>query len=155
MSPSPFSFWSGTATQAVLDDGNGELRDINADPIAVELLGGVNRRAAAAERVEHLFYFRPRVELNQLVPKNCAVILTKLFNEPGCETIDDLAVFDLEFLVAFFRFVTERFNDCGVKIFVTRNKPPKTLTTLFQVITLVLGVLFAIATTVDGDDVFG
>jgi hypothetical protein len=39
--------------------------------------------------------------LNQFVPKNCAAILTKLFNEPGCETIDDLAVFDLETAQAF------------------------------------------------------
>ena len=39
--------------QAVLDEGNGQVRHINADPVAAEFLGGVNRRAAAAERVEH------------------------------------------------------------------------------------------------------
>ena len=39
--------------QAVLDEGNGELRHVNADPVATEFLGGVNRRAAAAERIQH------------------------------------------------------------------------------------------------------
>ena len=39
--------------QAVLDERNGELSNINADPVAAEFLGGVNRRAAAAERVQH------------------------------------------------------------------------------------------------------
>ena len=39
--------------QAVLDEGNGELRHVNADPVAAEFLGGVNGRAAAAERVQH------------------------------------------------------------------------------------------------------
>jgi hypothetical protein len=38
--------------QAVFDERNGKLRHINADPVAAEFLGGVNRRAAAAERVE-------------------------------------------------------------------------------------------------------
>jgi len=33
------------------------LRHVNADPIAAEFLGGVNRRAAAAERVEHRIAF--------------------------------------------------------------------------------------------------
>ena len=39
--------------QAVLDERNGQLRHVNADPVAAEFLGGVNRRAAAAERVQH------------------------------------------------------------------------------------------------------
>ena len=35
------------------DERNGEVRDVDADPLAVELLRGVNGRAATAERVEH------------------------------------------------------------------------------------------------------
>ena len=36
-----------------LDERNGEVRDVYADPLAVELLRGVNGCAATAERVEH------------------------------------------------------------------------------------------------------
>ena len=36
--------------QPFLDERNGEVRDVYADPLAVELLRGVNRRAATAER---------------------------------------------------------------------------------------------------------
>jgi hypothetical protein len=39
--------------QAVLDEGNGELGHVYANPVAAKFLGGVNGRAAAAERVEH------------------------------------------------------------------------------------------------------
>jgi hypothetical protein len=39
--------------QALLDQRDGEMRDVDADPLALELLGGVNGGAAAAERVEH------------------------------------------------------------------------------------------------------
>ena len=56
------TFWLGAAhefqaaavgvLQAVLDEGNGQLRHVYADPVAAVLLGGVNGRAAAAERVE-------------------------------------------------------------------------------------------------------
>jgi hypothetical protein len=41
--------------QAVLDEGNGESGHVNADPVAAEFLGGVNGRAAAAERVEDYY----------------------------------------------------------------------------------------------------
>ena len=39
--------------QPRLDERDGELRDVDANPVAAQLLGGVNRRAAAAEWVEH------------------------------------------------------------------------------------------------------
>ena len=39
--------------QAVLDEGNGQLRHVNADPVAAILLRCVNGCAAATERVEH------------------------------------------------------------------------------------------------------
>src|ERR1035437_1820807 len=39
--------------QAVFDEGNRELRHVNADPVPAILLRCVNRRAAAAEGVEH------------------------------------------------------------------------------------------------------
>jgi hypothetical protein len=39
--------------QAVFDERNGELRHVNADPVAAEFLGGVNGGATAAERVEN------------------------------------------------------------------------------------------------------
>lgn len=38
---------------AVLDEANGQLRHVNADPVAAESLGGVNRRVTAASQVEH------------------------------------------------------------------------------------------------------
>ncbi len=41
------------AREAVLDEANGQVRDVDADPTAAEGLGGIDRRAAAAERIEH------------------------------------------------------------------------------------------------------
>src|ERR1035437_2407511 len=39
--------------QTSLNEIDGEIRDINADPVPTQLLRPVNRRAATAERVEH------------------------------------------------------------------------------------------------------
>ena len=39
--------------QAVADEGDREVRDVYANPAAVEALGGGDRSSAAAERVEH------------------------------------------------------------------------------------------------------
>jgi hypothetical protein len=38
--------------EAVLDEGNGQGDEVDADPPAAQLLGGVNRRAAAAEGIQ-------------------------------------------------------------------------------------------------------
>ena len=59
------------------------------------------------------------IKLNQLTPKNCAISLTKLFDEFSRETIDDFAVFDLKRLIALFGFMAERFDDCRVELRVT------------------------------------
>ena len=39
--------------QAFLDQRNSEVGDIDADPLAIELLRRMHRGAAAAERIEH------------------------------------------------------------------------------------------------------
>ena len=39
--------------QALLDQGDGQVGDVDADPAAAELLRGGDRRAAAAEGIEH------------------------------------------------------------------------------------------------------
>ena len=43
--------------QAAADERNGEMGDVDADPTAVQLLPGVNGRAAAAEGIEHHIAF--------------------------------------------------------------------------------------------------
>jgi hypothetical protein len=41
-----------SVAQPILDERGGQLGDVDADPLAAQLLGGVNRRAAAAEWVK-------------------------------------------------------------------------------------------------------
>ena len=48
-----FDFVAVGVAQAVLDERGGELGDVDADPFAAELLGGVNGGATAAEGVEN------------------------------------------------------------------------------------------------------
>ncbi len=46
-------FLAERIAQPALDEIDGEIGDINADPLATQLLRRVNRRAATAKRVEH------------------------------------------------------------------------------------------------------
>ena len=39
--------------ETVLHEGDGEVSNVHADPLALQLLGGGDRRAASTERVEH------------------------------------------------------------------------------------------------------
>ncbi len=43
--------------QALLDEGDGEMRNVDADPAAVQALGHVQGGAAAAEGVQHQVAF--------------------------------------------------------------------------------------------------
>jgi hypothetical protein len=59
----------------------------------------------------------------------------------------------LEFLVPLFGLVAERFNDCLIKLIISRNETPKTLATFFKIIASVFGKFLAVATAIYRDDI--
>ena len=49
--PACLATWRRPLAQAIIEQTDGQMGDVDADPLAVELLGGMNGGAADAERV--------------------------------------------------------------------------------------------------------